>query len=123
MKTIRVCSVHKLTKLIGKRRLNKLKTRYCNGKYAGSEIGTRIDLSNDRIIAIWHERRTDKDGPYWRAYCLYAHQLGGDHDEQRIEQIKRLSDLAQPPAQTRTTRPGPKALERTLAQHAPTWFF
>ena len=46
--------------------------KWDNGKYAESGIGKEIDISrfSDNIIAIYSQRKRDKDGPYYALMCL-----------------------------------------------------
>ena len=45
------------------------KTRYDRGKYACNLHGRTLDVP-EHVAALWTERRTDRDGPYWALYCL-----------------------------------------------------
>ena len=44
------------------------RTRFDKGKYANNLIGRECpDIAG--VIAVFSERRKDKDGPYWALYC------------------------------------------------------
>ena len=45
------------------------RTRYDTGKYANNLRGRATDVPVE-VVALWTERRTDRDGPYWALYCL-----------------------------------------------------
>lgn len=50
------------------------KNRYDRGKYACNLRGRSLAVPTD-VVALWTERRQDRDGPYWAIFCL---SIGGD---------------------------------------------
>ena len=44
------------------------KIRYDMGKYAHNGRGRKVDVRRE-VVAIWMERRKDRDGPYWVSFC------------------------------------------------------
>lgn len=44
------------------------RSRYDKGKYATNLRGRSLEVPTD-VVALWTERRTDRDGPYWALYC------------------------------------------------------
>jgi len=75
MKTIQVTNrakanamqVESLFNPVSGKTLSKL--RYDMGKYNNSGVGRDAEVSDD-VYALWSERRSDSDGPYYAMYCL-----------------------------------------------------
>ena len=44
---------------------------YCTGKYTVNMRGREVTV-RDEVVAIWSERRRDREGPYWALLCYVS---------------------------------------------------
>lgn len=46
------------------------KEKYCTGKYSNNMLGRDLQVTNDKVKALFTERRKDSDGVYFSLYCM-----------------------------------------------------